>query len=349
MTAEAGFSAAHEANSHVADVVTAQTVLERLQVSPLELIETPAKIYIPTFTEYVPVVTAATSPSSVQTWKHYWRVLTKEWGDRRIDEPTSTEIAKLANDVQQTSSHRNNSRDGRGAKMTFIDAVRALYNHAVSDKLIGQAENPAASVKKPRRHNSLRRALSYQQLSDINEVAATTGNDPHLDTLLIRLHTETACRRGGALALRPVDLNDADCTARLREKGGTSREQPVSPTLLAALTEHTALRNPDGTSGERLLRTRKGTPMRASRYDALWTRLGQHLPWIGAAGITAHWLRYTTLTWVERNFGYAVAAAYAGHAAGFQTGTTLTYVSATIEEIATALAALTGEPHPLAA
>ncbi|WP_406630013.1 hypothetical protein [Amycolatopsis sp. WGS_07] len=35
--------------------------------------------------------------------------------------------------------------------------------------------------------------------------------------------------------------------------------------------------------------------------------------------------------------------------AGFQTGTTLTYVSATIEEIATALAALTGEPHPLAA
>ena len=29
----------------------------------------------------------------------------------------------------------------------------------------------------------------------------TTGDDPELDTLL-RLHTETACRRGGALALR---------------------------------------------------------------------------------------------------------------------------------------------------
>jgi hypothetical protein len=38
-------------------------------------------------------------------------------------------------------------------------------------------------------------------------VAATTGNDPALDSLLLRLHTETACRRGGALALRPADLD----------------------------------------------------------------------------------------------------------------------------------------------
>jgi hypothetical protein len=29
--------------------------------------------------------------------------------------------------------------------------------------------------------------------------------------------------------------------------------------------------------------------------------------------LTYHWIRYTTLTWVERNFGMAVAHAYAGH------------------------------------
>ena len=29
-----------------------------------------------------------------------------------------------------------------------------------------------------------------------------------------------------------------------------------------------------------------------------------------------HWIRHTTLTWVERNFGYAVARAYAGHTDG---------------------------------
>ena len=67
--------------------------------------------------------------------------------------------------------------------------------------------------------------------------------------------------------------------------------------------------------------------------------------------ISTHWLRHTTLTWVERNFGYAVAHAYAGHTdnAGHNNGgTTATYVTADITEVATALAALTDEPHPLA-
>jgi hypothetical protein len=59
--------------------------------------------------------------------------------------------------------------------------------------------------------------------------------------------------------------------------------------------------------------------------------------------------RHTTLTWVERNFGYAVARAYAGHTdRGSDAGATTTYVRATVSEVATALAALAGEPHPLA-
>ena len=59
--------------------------------------------------------------------------------------------------------------------------------------------------------------------------------------------------------------------------------------------------------------------------------------------------RHTTLTWVERNFGYAVARAYAGHTdSGSDAGATTTYVRATPSEVAAALAALTGEPHPLA-
>jgi hypothetical protein len=46
-------------------------------------------------------------------------------------------------------------------------------------------------------------------LVEINQAAATTGDDPELDMLLLRLHTETACRRGGALGLRPCDLDPA--------------------------------------------------------------------------------------------------------------------------------------------
>jgi integrase/recombinase XerC len=60
-------------------------------------------------------------------------------------------------------------------------------------------------------------------------------------------------------------------------------------------------------------------------------------------------IRYTTLIWVERSVGYAVARAYAGHAdAGGYAGATSTYVRASLSEVAAALAALTGEPHPLA-
>jgi len=61
-----------------------------------------------------------------------------------------------------------------------------------------------------------------------------------------------------------------------------------------------------------------------------------------------HWIRHTTLTW-GWNFGYAVAHAYAGHTdSGSEAGATATYVRASLSEVAAALAALTGEPHPLA-
>ncbi len=44
-----------------------------------------------------------------------------------------------------------------------------------------------------------------------------------------------------------------------------------------------------------------------------------------------------------------MARAYAGHTdGGSDTGATATYVHASLAEVAAALAALTGEPHPLA-
>ena len=166
-------------------------------------------------------------------------------------------------------------------------------------------------MDKPRRLPSTRRAVADKRLAEINHAAATTGDDPELDTLLLRLHTETACRRGGALALRPQDLDPEQCLILLREKGETVRWQPVSPTLMAALLGHAGERHapPDG----QLLRYRTGRRITYRRYDHLWDRLGRYLPWVRAQQISMHWIRHTTLTWVERNFGYAVAKAYAGH------------------------------------
>jgi integrase/recombinase XerC len=66
-------------------------------------------------------------------------------------------------------------------------------------------------------------------------------------------------------------------------------------------------------SDKLLFRYRDGRPITARRYDHLWRRIGKHLPWVATQQVSTHWIRYTTLTWVERNFGYAVARAYAGH------------------------------------
>lgn len=334
--------------NRTADLDAARLLLARMGVTAQELLSEPATgPPLPTFAEYIPVVSGAVSEGTRRVYTSYWNRIREQWGDRRLDEPTPSQIKHLVEHVRATVVARRNARGGRSAGEHLIASLRCLYRHAEDDGLIATADNPARKVAKPSRLPSTRRAVGGERLAEINHTAATTGNDPALDTLLLRLHTETACRRGGALALRPHDLDPAQCLIFLREKGETVRWQPVSPTLMAYLQHHAEQRGapPDG----QLLRYADGRPITTRRYDHLWNRLGKHLPWVATQQISTHWLRHTTLTWVERNCGYAVARAYAGHSDhGSDAGTTTTYVRASINEVATALAALTGEPHPVA-
>ena len=127
---------------------------------------------------------------------------------------------------------RRNARGGRSAEEHLVAALRCLYARAVDDGLITEAGNPARKVAKPRRLPSTRRAVPDTRLAEINKAAAATGDDPELDTLLLRLHTETACRRGGALALRPADLDPDECLIPAagpdrsvrQDQNGTGRE-----------------------------------------------------------------------------------------------------------------------------
>lgn len=329
-----------------AELEAARLLLERMGVTPDQLLQTATpRGPAPTFAEYIPVVQAAVGPGTRRVYGTYWNRLRKRWGQRPIDEPTPSQIKQLCEDVRAGVVVRRNARGGHKAAEHLIAALRCLYRHAIADGLV--EENPALKVPKPRKLPSTRRAVPDNRLAEINQVAGSTGNDSELDTLILRLHTETACRRGGALALRPRDLDPDQCMILLREKGDTVRWQPVSPTLMGHLRRHAEQRPapPEG----RLLRYRDGKPITYRRYDHLWQRIGEHLPWVAAQGISTHWLRHTTLTWVERNFSHAVARAYAGHTdSGGEAGATHTYVRATVQEVATAVAALTGEPHPLA-
>lgn len=332
-----------------ADLDAIRTLIARLGVKPEELLGGPTSAVVaPTFDEYIKRVSQAVTPSTHRAYETYWRRVSEAWGQRRLDEPAPVEIAQLAEHMKTQIAVRRNSRGGRSASEHLIGALRCLYRYAVADGIIREADNPATRVPKPRRLASSRRALRLPQLAEINEVAATTGNDPQLDSMLLRLHEETACRRGGALSLRRRDLDVEQCLVWLREKGETSRWQPISPTLMRTLVGHNHERAA-GAEDAQLLRYRNGDGLTSRRYDHLWVRLGKHLPWVAAQHVSTHWLRHTTLTWVERHFSFAIARAYAGHTEGrSEKAATSTYVRADLYEVATALAALVGERHPLA-
>jgi integrase/recombinase XerC len=337
----------HQSGPSAADLDAARLLLSRLGVSPADLLAASQdRAPAPTFAEYIPVVSMAVTDGTRRVYGSYWNRILEHWGTRRLDEPTPSEINQLVEYIKAHTVARRNARGGRSAAEHLIAALRCIYRHAENDGHIKTADNPALKVVKPRRLPSTRRAVPDTRLAEINHIAATTGDDPALDTLLLRLHTETACRRGGALALYPADLDPDQCLIRLREKGETLRWQPVSPSLMAYLQRHAQERHVP--IGGQLLRYKNGREISSRRYDHLWVRLGIHLPWVATQQISTHWLRHTTLTWVERNFGYAIARAYAGHTNHDNAGATATYVRASIPEVATALASLTGEPHPLA-
>jgi site-specific recombinase XerD len=303
-------SAVSSAGSQQAVVEAALVLLERMGLSPADLTAVPqSRKPIPTFAEYVPVVSVAMSAGTRRAYGSYWNRVVDQWGRRRLDEPTPSEIRQLMVYVKTHVVARRNARGGRSAEEHLVAALRCVYARAVEDGLIAEADNPARKVAKPRRLPSTRRAVPETRLAEINETAATTGDDPELDTLLLRLHTETACRRGGALALRPADLDPDQCLILLREKGETVRWQPVSPTLMARLVQHGQDRH--APADGQLLRYADGRPITSRRYDHLWRRIGRHLPWVRTQQISIHWIRHTTLTWVGRR-GAAAGRAGAG-------------------------------------
>lgn len=316
-----------------ASVATAHLLLTQLGVTLADLHDSSMRQRpAPTIAEYLPRVVAAVSPSANRLYGTYWNRMAAAWGDRPLDTITASDVEALQREAVATARRRRSSRGGHQAGEHIISAARAVFNRAIADGLIDRAASPAHWVPKPRRLPSVRRALTADELEQINAAARTTGNDVVPDALLLRLHTETACRRGGALGLRVMDLDVDRGLVRLTEKGGTLRWQPVTLDLATRLADHAHAR---------------GARLTYRRYDHLWHRLGERLPWVTAQGVSIHWLRHTTLTWVDRHFGYGIARAFAGHTDTTGAATT-TYIKADLQAVATALTAMTGQPHPLA-
>ncbi|WP_218002449.1 tyrosine-type recombinase/integrase [Nocardia brevicatena] len=279
----------------IEDVDAARLLLQRLGLRPEDLLSMPPGHGrpAPTFTEYIRQLQTAVPPGTLRAYGPYWRRIVRVWGDRRINTPAPLEVRELIEQTQRQAVVRRNSRGGRSAAEHMVGALRALYRQARADGFITTDTDPVAPIVKPRRLPSNRRALPDHLLDDINRIAATTGNDPDLDTLILRLHIETACRRAGALALRPMDLDREQCLVHLHEKGGQDRWQPVSPTLMNALLRHCERGADRLGESDQLLRYKNGRPITGRRYDYLWNRIGKYLPWAATQQVTAHWLRHT--------------------------------------------------------
>jgi integrase len=211
---------ASPAVSQQAAVEAALLVLKSMGLSLEDLTNAPGqRPAVPAFAEYVPVVSAGVAGGTRRAYGSYWNRVVEQWGSRHLDEPTPSDIRQLVVRVKANTVPRRNARGGRGAAENLIAALRCVYRRAEQDGLVSEKDNPARKGDKPRRLPSTRRAVADTRLAEINQVAATTGDDPGLDTLILRLHTETACRRGGALALRPQDLDRVQYLIMLREKG----------------------------------------------------------------------------------------------------------------------------------
>jgi integrase/recombinase XerC len=205
-------------------------LLDKLGVTPNDLLHAPADSPgVPTFADYIPRVSHAVSPGTRRVYGSYWNRVTQAWGPRPITDVNASDIAQLAEQVKATVVKRRNARGGRGAAEHLIAALRCLYKHAVADDILTESQNPAARVPKPRRLRSTRRALPDGRLEEIFGVAATTGDDPALDALLLRLHAETACRRGGAWRwcqkTSMPSTASSSCTKKARPYAG-SRYRP---------------------------------------------------------------------------------------------------------------------------
>lgn len=205
------------ANAKGQEVAAALLMLSKIGLSLDDLTgATPAK-RVPTFAEFVPQVRAAVTAGTLKAYGTYWDRMVDKWGGRRLDESTPIELKQFAEELR---ANRVRRRSGDGTVENFIGAARCLYRHAVAERYIAKDGDPSQMVAKPPRPGSVRHALAGDRLGELSDVASTTGDDPELDALIIRLHTETACRRGAALNLRPVDLDQDNCLIRLREKGG---------------------------------------------------------------------------------------------------------------------------------
>lgn len=232
---------------------------------------------VPTVAEYVERVAPSFGASTLATYRSYWRLAVVRFGDRPVDTLDANDCEALLADAVRRAQRRRPGTDGRSSRENCIAALRALFARAERSGLL--TKNPARELDKPRhrRRASRRRALDVTELAEAVDAVRTTSQDPDLDLLVVRFHLESGARREGALNLRLGDLDARRSTVLLREKFGLEREQPVPPSLLAAVERHARGRGASA-SHDQVFWTKRGQAITRRRYNTLFDRAQRCCP-----------------------------------------------------------------------
>lgn len=221
-------------------VRAARLLISQLGLTPEDLMWVP--VDVPTFGDYVPHVIAASGTGAKRTYGTYWTRITETFGDRRLDDVTPSMIEGLMRRLVENRRIRRNDCGGHSVAEHLLAAMRAVYNRAINDNLLPPQHNPAGRVPKPRRRPTTRQALSASEVTALADAVTTGGHDAVLDTLLFRLHLETACRRGASPCARvpqPTALSSPAVASR-RPSGLNPDDHPLEALALHELTDAVA-------------------------------------------------------------------------------------------------------------
>jgi len=159
------------------------------------------------------------------------------------------------------------------------------HRHTPPARMPPRPEHPAARAAKhpgqqPRLDTSGRTSYRHHQVPP----PAPPGGLP-------RSHCQEIT--GRAAAITDMATVTPSINPRIANPPNHSATTPSVTQALSQWTPSTARDN------GQLLRYRNGRRITYRRYDHLWTRLGRHLPWVRTQQVSSHWIRHTTLTWVE--------------------------------------------------
>jgi hypothetical protein len=95
------------AATHQATIAAALLVLKSMNLSLDDLTAAPGqRPTVPTFAEYVPVVSAPVTEGTLRAYGSYWKRVVDKWGSLRLDEPTPSDVRQFAREIKENALRR---------------------------------------------------------------------------------------------------------------------------------------------------------------------------------------------------------------------------------------------------